>query len=209
MPETAEPKENSGDVIQHNFDLLEIALVEDRQGTESDKLRNELNGILGGDTRFEKDKVFQGLRIVYETKTGQIKSLPQTYSLGDFSILRTYLTYPKDRQNLSILLYYPGDWPTPQQYASAVAGEQVGPETEDKRILPERLYTREEAKRVQIDPLALQGILEPWGESKLCGYSSEPLTLEEYKSREPNKVFGDEIVLQTIRKFNKIYGPPR
>lgn len=71
---------------------------------------------------------------------------------------------------------------------------------------PEKL---QHAKRTQIDPLSLQGLAEPWGESKLCGYPSEPSDLEEYKTRQPKKVSGDETVLKAIRKFNEVHGPAR
>jgi len=83
----------------------------------------------------------------------------------------------------TILLSYPGNWPTPDEDTEALFG--VSGQAEGRRILPERIDEPQESSR-------RMGVREPWGQSPILKVDPS----------------GDRLVLESIRRFNRQFGRP-
>lgn len=172
---------DEGRVIS-NLRLLTLKFVEEGPPEEIDRdTKSKLLSIKEKGVIFTDNGPEAAITIEYDTRTGEIGSPDHKKFLGDSSILRTFLIERDGKK--TILLHRPGNMPSASQYATAITGEQMGPELGNRRILPERLSPEHPD---------LIGVEEVWGESEFV-----------------ESARGDLVMLQTIRRFNELYGPPR
>lgn len=165
-----------------NLRLLTLKFIEEDSTEPIDKeTKNRLSSIQRKEGLITDTGILVSITIEYDTRTGEIGDPETNQFLGDSSVLRTTLV-KKDGEK-TILLHRPGDIPSASQYATAITGEQMGPDLDDRRILPERLDPKHPG---------LKGIEELWGESEYV-----------------DSAHGDLVMLKTIRKFNETYGPSK
>ncbi len=188
-------------IIQRNLDLLRTKFVDEIPYWElDDETREALKGIGGGDRSVrgegEKEEIETYFVLTYNTKTGKIVKPPKSFTLGDFSVLRTNVVNKGKQIERSgqgwiatnkgtnyIELFQKGGMPMPHEYSAAIAGETDKLEGEGRKILPERMIPDEPRNRM--------GIHESWGKSRFTD------------------AHGDIVILKAIQKFNALFGPPR
>ncbi len=186
-------KEHEEGTVIGNVDLLRLKFVGKQEGEVVDEgLQTDLFAIsdLGVQIRGNGQRE-HSISITYSTASGQIQLIGAGAQFGDYSRLRTDLIEKPDPSvpqhfQRTILLHRSGDMPAPWQYDAALTdgeGEKTGPDTDTRRIMPERIIP-EEPKLI--------GIHEVWGQSEYT----------------PNAK-GDIVMLRTIRKFNDTYGPQK
>ena len=219
----SEPTRDS--ILQRDLELFDMKLAETKPSPgsreENPKLWEELTGIghLGGS--FEGRNIAETIVITYNTRTGEIVPVPQTFRFGDYSKLQLDLVLsPKsddepvspNRASLRdghkyLRLYYPGNWPTPFQYQTAMAEEPIGHQEETRKVLPERIVLPSGGETTYQVTNRL-GLPEQWGYSKLL--EGDALThISQYDGRDITVAPGDNVILEAIHKFNDKYGPPR
>lgn len=223
MGEPGEGLLNPEDIVDRDLLLIELKLGLTTRtpatGTQTPQDSEELRGVQRRNSYDEGHRVLDDLMIYYQTKTGRIGAVPRKFRFGDYSRLHTQLAktpinplrkppvFSMEGWHKKILLYFEGEWPTPYQFGSAVAGQQVGHDPEDRKILPERIAPPDE-EDTDFPEGMVSTIPEPWGFSKLL--IDPPLShIREYDSREALVAPGDNLVLKAIQKFNERYGPPR
>lgn len=194
--ETNSEKAKGDEVIANNFDSLRRAIVPSESGGQ-----REIAGIVEGSRNTpDTQTILEYIRITYNTRTGQIGSVPDQAREGEFSIIRTQVvkvgetvTFDGERKKYiitpgkyQILLTQPGDMPVIHAYSAAIAGEKDELASEGRRILPERI----DPESVKQNGPNITGRFEPWGYSELVDSAA-----------------GDLKIRAAIERFNEAYGP--
>ncbi|MEK7517824.1 MAG: hypothetical protein AAB583_04705 [Patescibacteria group bacterium] len=181
--EIAREKEFDETTVKRNLDLLRIKFIDKTPHEQLDEETTKaLNAIGDGERIINSDKIETSIFLRYNTKTGQFQRPTKDFQLGEFSILRTHIVNDKDTNYIRLL--QTGGMPMPHEHNATLTGEEDNLSEEGRKILPERIIPNE--------PLNIQGVFEPWGESKLV-----------------DNAHGDMVILKAIQKFNELYGHPK
>lgn len=194
MSDSQSPEEQEGFIQEHtegtiigNLDLLRLSLVGKAPGEVVDeKMQGALWAIKKGEGGFVEGGVENSLKITYSTASGEINQVSAGAQFGEFSRINTWVRETKDNDKTyrSILLQRPGGVPSVPEITKDITGMDTGEhDPEIPIIVPERIdYEHQD----------LVGEREAWGQSDFVSNAK-----------------GDITMLNTIRKFNATYGPPR
>lgn len=186
--ETHQQEIDEGRII-HNLALLEARILGETSNFTDQQIRELSAAIkLRGGMFLDNGDLLEAISFEYYTPTGEIELTGRPYKYGELSRINTWILKRKGADTKEILLYQPGDMPTPKQYNEIMLALSDGRKPQQdvslKRwILPERVVPGQ---------ARLQGIHEIWGQS------TEPISAR-----------GDIVILNTLRKFNEKHAPSR